>query len=132
MSISGKYLTAKIATAIIVGNYSWTVEEGADILDRTVGADLGHENEDLGVDFTHVTIKGYMDVAAGAYIPIRRGTIITALNLYRDIADTTAAFAISSALVVRSRQSAEIRGKVEFECEVHSKGSVVTYDDPGP
>ena len=128
MSISGKYLTAMINGVVIQDNYSWSMDEGGDALDRTTGFWNGWEAEDMGVQNGHVSIKGYMDVANGQYIPIRRGTILTNLELFRNQDDATAAFTIAEALVVRSTQGGEIRGKIEWSCEVHSRGEVIAND----
>jgi len=130
VSISGKYLTCSINGVEIAGNYAWDADEGGDVLDATVGADRGWERENMGVQNLHVTIKGYMDVSTGQYTRVRRGAEITNLELYRHIDDATPAFSVSEALAVRSRQGGEVRGKVEWSCEVHSQGDVVTYNDP--
>lgn len=130
MSISGKYLTCTIGATEIAGNYAWDADEGGDVLDATVGSDRGWEREDMGVQNLHVTIKGYMDVSTGQYAVVRRGTVISNLMLYRHLDDETPAFVVESALVVRSRQGGEVRGKLEWNAEVHSQGDVVTYNDP--
>ena len=129
MSVSGKFMTCKIDTVEIFDNYAWDANEGADVLERTSGRHLGYEAEDLGVYNNHITIKGYMDVVLGQYTPVRRGTIITNLKLFRLASDSAPAFAIPIAVVVSSRQGGEIKGKIEWNCEVHSHGPY-TYADP--
>ncbi|MBA4191312.1 MAG: hypothetical protein C0467_25295 [Planctomycetaceae bacterium] len=130
MSISGKYLTAKIGTTVITDNYAWDAAEGGQMLGRTTGAFLGKRAEDFGVDELTIIIKGYMDVAAGAYTPVRRGTTITNLRLYRDESDSVPAYDVPVAKVANSRQGAEVEGKVEWQAEIHAYGGW-TYNDPG-
>jgi hypothetical protein len=70
-----------------------------------------------------------MDIVTGNYAAVRRGTIITNLELFRIDGETTPAFSVPQALVVRSKQSGEIRGRVEWQAEIHSRGTY-TYNDP--
>lgn len=128
MSVSGKYMTCSINGLEIFDNYSWSMDEGGDALDRTTGAWNGWEAEDMGVQNGHVSIKGYMDVSTGQYLPIRRGQIITNLLLFPDENSIVPSFTIPEALIVRSTQGGEIRGKIEWSCEVHSRGEVIATD----
>lgn len=130
-TISGKKLTAKLNATVIAGNYAWSVDEGGDVLDKTVGADNGWENEEMGVQNLHGTIKLYLDIATGAYATVRRGTILAQLKLYRALADAQPAFSITSALVTKSTQGAEVKGRFEVTIEFHSQGDVVTANEPG-
>lgn len=130
MSISGKHMSAFVNGAEVPGSYSWNAEEVGDVLDATVGSDGGWEREDMGVQGLHVTVKAYLDISTGSYTAYRRGTILTDVDLYRHIEDATPAFSVSEALVVRSRQGGEVRGKLEIEFEFHSRGDVVTVNDP--
>jgi hypothetical protein len=129
VSISGKFMTCAINGVEIVGNYEWEVDEAGAVLDRTVGADGGKARQDTGVDDTTVSIRGYMDIADGQYTPVRRGTEITNLNLYRNSDDVTPAFEISEAIVSRSNQKAAVRGKVEWSATVLTQGAF-DYNDP--
>src|SRR5262245_47421418 len=115
MSVSGKFMSCTINGVEIFDNYAWTAEEGGDVLERTAGRHQGKEAEDMGVENCHVTIRGYMDVELGQYVPVRRGTIITNLRLFRDRGDSTPAFDIPEALSVRSKQGGEVKGKVEWD-----------------
>jgi hypothetical protein len=130
-TISGKYLTVYLDGVELRSNYAWTAEEGGDVLDRTVGADLGYENEDMGVQNLHVTIKLYLDIATGEPSRVRRGTVLENLALYRNVEDAIAAYELPLALVVRRTQGGEIRGKMEVSCEVHSKGPYTDNDPIG-
>jgi len=130
MSITGRKLTAYANGSELDGNNGWTAEETGDVLDATVGRDRGFEREDMGVQGLHVTVKGVHDVSTGTLAGIRRGTILTDVQLFRDLDDATPAYSIDEALVVRFRLGAEVRGRFEWECEFHSRGDVVTYADP--
>ena len=129
MSISGKFITCTIGNVEVEGNYAWEVEEGGDVLDRTVGSDNGAARQDMGVQDCRISIRGYMDVSTGNYIPVRRGTVISNLELFRNDTDTNAAFVIPEALVSRSKQKAEVRGKVEWDCDALANGEY-TCNDP--
>lgn len=131
MSVSGKFLTCKLGSTVIAGNYSWSVEESGEKLDKTTGADSGRGNQDIGVIDTTVQIKGYHDNATGVYTPIRSGTTLTDLKLFVLSTDTDPAFAFSSATVGRSRIGAEVRGKFEWDCECYPSGNVVAYTEAG-
>ncbi len=128
MSVSGKYLTATINGTVIEGNYAWEAEEGGDVLDRTTGADQGAARQDMGVQDCRVSIRGYMDVVTGQYTPVRRGTVIENLELFRTDADVTPAYSIPEALVSRSKQKAEVRGKVEWDCDCLANGEYTCTD----
>ena len=130
MSVSGKYLTALHSGGTLSDIYGWTAEETGDVLDRTTGSFNGFEAEDMGVFGLHITAKGYMDVTTGSVNAIRRGTLLTDLQLYRDINDAVPAYACTEALVVRFTQGGEVRGKMEWTAEIHSRGDVITYSDP--
>lgn len=130
MSVSGKYLTASHSGGTLSDIYGWTAEETGDVLDRTTGSYNGFEAEDVGVFGLHITTKGYMDVATGSVNSIRRGTLLTDLQLFRDINDATPAYACTEAIVVRFTQGGEVRGKIEWTAEIHSRGDVITYSDP--
>jgi hypothetical protein len=132
VSISGKYMETKIgdvSPVFVAGNYGWTVEESADDLDGTTGEDDGYANHYDGVWDAVVNLKGYMDVAAGEYTPVRRGTTISNLKLYRDKDDATPAFTFPSCLVLNSTQGGEVRGKIEWTARIVLKGTY-TYADP--
>lgn len=129
MSISGKKISAKIGIATVVGLVGWTVDEDAQELDGTTAADGGYENPDDGVWGATIQIKGILDIETGVYTPIRRGTLIANLNLYRDIGDVTPAYTFPLAKVFKSTQGAEIRGRFEVSATIKSKG-VYAYNEP--
>jgi hypothetical protein len=111
-----------------VGLVSWRARESADELDATTAADAGYAHPDTGVLGLTVEISGVMDLTSGDYTPIRAGTAITTLKLYRDI-DVTEAFLIGSAVVIESSQGGSIRERFEISATIKSVGSY-TYNDP--
>lgn len=127
--ISGKALTAKIGATTIVGVFNWEAEEVAAELDTTTAADGGFDHPEDGVKSLTVRLRGYMDTVDGEYAPIRRGTTISNLNLFRASTDATAAFVIPTAKVFRSTQGGEIKGRIEWSAEIKAVGSY-TYNDP--
>jgi hypothetical protein len=129
--ITGKYLVAKLNGVLIENVFKWNAEEGGDVLDATVGTDLGFEYEEMGVENCHVTTTLYLDIVNGVYSNVQRGTVLTNLQLFRNVADTVPALLIPFALVVRSGQGAEVRGKFEVPCEIHSQGPYTTNDPQG-
>lgn len=128
MSISGKRLGVLVGGVEVAGNYAWTADEGADVLDRTTGADAGFEREDLGVYNCHVTMKLYLDITDGQYANLQRGAELSNLELYRSLEDTVPAFLIPEAIVVHSTQGGEVRGRIEVTVEAHSMGEYESND----
>ncbi len=129
--ITGKYLVAKINGVLIQNIFKWNAEEGGDVLDATVGTDLGFEFEEMGVENCHITTTLYLDIVNGVYSNVQRGIIMTNLQLFRNIADTVPAIQAPLALAIRSGQGAEVRGKFEVPVEIHTLGQYVTNDPAG-
>jgi len=129
MSVSGKFLTAKIGTATIVGVTEWNAEEDPDVLDATVGGP-GYTDTDTGPGDVRVTMTVLIDTTTGQYAPVRAQTLITNLKLYRIVTDTTPAFTLPAAIVTRSSQRAAARGRVEATIECKNKG-VYSAAEPG-
>ena len=130
MSVSGKYLTAKIGAAEIVGNYSWSVTERYDKIDAITAADGGNNRKDFGVGEADISLKLLIDVADGEVEPVVAGTEITNLKLYRKASDAQPAYLFPTARIFESTQGAEIRGRVEFTCSGENVGSY-TRNEPG-
>ena len=129
MSVSGKKISAKIGVTTVTGIVSWRVREKADELDATTAADAGYDHPDDGLWGATIEMKGVLDITTGVYLPIRRGTVLTNLNLFRDINDVTAAFVFPIAKVFESSQGAEIRGRFEIDATAKSVGTY-TYNEP--
>lgn len=127
-TISGKYLTVAIGATELDGNYAWSVDQGGDKIDRTVGADRGKSRTDVGVEDTSITIKLYLDIATGQPSIVRRGTTLTSLMLYRSIDDTSPAYDFPEALVIKRTEGGEVRGKLEVTCEIVAQGSYTEND----
>jgi hypothetical protein len=127
MSVSGKFLSAFLNDEEIADNFEWDVEEGGEVLDRTVGSHGGKEYEDVGVTHTHITVNGYYDILTGNTSGIRREAVLTDLGLYVNRGDSSPAFYIGEAIVVRFRLRGQVRGRMEWTAEIHSRGDVVTY-----
>jgi hypothetical protein len=76
-SISGKFLTGKVGIGDIDGIHEWSVNETADRLEATTGADGGRGKKDVGVIDTRIRVVFYLGINDGQYIFIRPGTTIT-------------------------------------------------------
>ncbi len=131
MSISGKYMTCLIGSTVVADNYAWDVDEDAKELDRTVGADNGYGDLDLGVQRATISIKGYMDVATGQYTKVEAGQIISNVHLYRDSADAIPAYTFPLVAVPKSKQGGEVDGKIEWSATFKNKGGYTCVDDAG-
>jgi hypothetical protein len=129
MAISGKKLSLDIGGTTLAGVVSWRVREKVDELDGASAATNGYDNPEAGFGGATIEVRGWFDILAGDYSPIRAGTVITTLELYRNIDDTVVAFTFPLALVVTSDQGAENRGRFEINATIKSKGSY-TYAEP--
>jgi hypothetical protein len=128
---TGAFMEAKVggmAPVFLAGNYAWDVDEQADDHEGTTGEDAGFENGCTGVKVAVITLKGWMDIAAGEYVPVQAKTIITNLKLYLDEASTVN-WTFPVAEVITSKQGGTVKGKVEWSATVRSRGSY-TYADP--
>lgn len=129
MSVSGKKLSMKVGVTTFAAIVGWTVREKVDELDAATAADAGYDHPDAGFAGATIEIKGVLDITTGVYSPIKAGTTITTLKLYRDINDTTEAYSFPTALVVESSQGAENRGRFEISATAKSSGTY-TYNEP--
>ena len=130
MSVSGKFLTAKIGTAVIVGNYAWTVKESVEKLDAITAADAGANRKDFGVEEAQITIKLLVDVTTVKYEPLAAGTEVTSLKLYRVATDAQPAFSFPLARVFDSDQGGELRGRFEMSAQLENVGAYTRFE-PG-
>lgn len=129
MSVSGKKLAAAINGTAVVGLVSWRLSETSQELDATTGADLGFESPDHGLLGCQVELGGTMDLTTGRYVPLRAGTTLANLRLFREVTDVTPAALIPTALILQSNQGGEVRGRFEIAATIKSKGSY-TISDP--
>lgn len=130
MSISGKFLTAKLGTALIVGTHEIGADEEADRLEATTGADNGRARKDAGVVETRMRVVLYLDVTSGVYTTLRAGTTLTDLKFFARAAATTPIYAATSATVFSMRLRGQIRDRFIVECEIEPNGDVVTAAEP--
>lgn len=129
MTISGKALAAKIGATLISGVHEWSAEERADSLEKTTAADGGFAAHDHGVFELSVSMTLYLDITAGAYANVRRGTVISDLRLYLDTSATNPIFAVPTFKVDTSTVRGQIRDK--FVVQVTGKASgAYTQNEP--
>jgi hypothetical protein len=129
-SISGKFLTGKVGIGDIDGIHEWSVNETADRLEATTGADGGRGKKDVGVIDTRIRVVFYLGINDGQYIFIRPGTTITNLNLWADQDATTALYAFTSAKVFDTTVRGQIRDRFIVEADLEAYGDVITATDP--
>lgn len=129
MSISGKLGGGKIDGVVIAGVQDWEAVETIDQLDGTTGSDGGYENDDGGVRRVEVTMNLVQDISTGVYSAVSAGTEITNLQLFRDLADVSPAFAIPTFRVYESGNRVEVRGRSTVRVRGRSAGSY-TRNDP--
>ncbi|AMV28788.1 hypothetical protein VT84_30625 [Gemmata sp. SH-PL17] len=132
MSVSGKYLTAKIGAAEIKGTYAWRVSERYEKLDAITAADNGNNRKDFGVGEAEISLRLLIDIASGAYEPVAAGTEITALTLYRKKGDAQPAYSFPLVRIFDSEQGAEIRGRVEVNATGENVGIYARNEPAAP
>jgi hypothetical protein len=125
MSISGFATAAKIGgmTPVLVsGVQEISVEEESPNLSGTTAEDEGYENDDDGIISCVVTMQLVLDINAGSFIAIRRGTLITDLKIYADVAASTPLYHFPLSKVFRSTYRGQIEGRATYDCVIRSKG----------
>ncbi len=130
MSISGKYLTARLGATNITGTHEWSVSESGDRLEATTGANNGRGKKDVGVIDTRIKVVFYLDVSSGAFVFIRTGTALTDLKLFADGNSVTPLYSISSATVFEASVRGQIRDRFIVDAEIEANGDVVTANNP--
>ena len=129
MSISGKYLKATHNGSDISGTHSWTVNETADRIEATTGADGGRGKKDPGVVDTTVTIRFYLDINTGVFTAFRAGSTLTNLTLFSDLNAASPIYAFTSARVFGCRPNGAVRDKFEVEVDCEPYGNVITANN---
>lgn len=121
--ISGKFAQADNNGSPIVGVFEWRCEPRGDELDGTTGASGGFEAPEIGVRGYRTTLRGiYDDVfGMGSYLDV--GSILTNVNLYIDEGAATAVFAFGEAIVLAAPIVVPVRGRMEWELQIASRGS---------
>lgn len=130
MSISGKYLTVKIGTTVVAGNFDWSVDETADKLEGTTGANNGRGKKDPGVIDCVARFRLYLDVTAGTYTALRAGAAITNLKLFLVAASTNPAYAFTAFNVFSSKLAGQVRDRFIVDVEGEPAGDVITASEP--
>lgn len=125
MSISGMLAGGKIGGNLLSGSQGYEFEEVGDELDGTNAASGGTVQTDVGCVKATCTLKAVFDKTTGAYTPIRARTAITDLKLYDDVTGA-ARVTITSAVVVRSKKSAETRREITVDCTIACNAYVVS------
>ena len=126
MSVSGKYFRGRLGASVIVGLYEFTVDEEGDRLDATDAESDGKGDTDVGVTQLRVRLRGNHKIGDGPWPGMSAGTELTDLKLYLQSTSgsslTGPYWDVPLAVVVRGSQPVSVRGKIEWEVEVDSKG----------
>lgn len=130
MSISGKFLTAKIGTTNIAGTHEWSCRETGDKLEATTGTDGGRGKKDVGVIDTIVRVVFYLDITTGAHGFIRTGTTLSNLKLFLDGSATNPLYAFTTAKVFDCNTRGQVRDRFIVEADIEAYGNVVTANEP--
>ncbi len=129
-TISGKYGVATLENSLLVGVQGWTVRETTDQLDGTTGADLGFENDDVGIIRAEIDLELVQNCAFGIYSVIAAQELLTTLRLWRASSDAQPAFYFPFARVYESTNMLKIRERVTVTVKARSNGSYTRYN-PG-
>lgn len=129
MSISGKFICAKINDVIITGVQQWTAEDTAQELDGTTAEDLGFDNPDDGIASLAVSMELVIDVTTGALTTIQRGTLINNLELFASILSAVPIYSVPNFKVFSSTPRGEVKGRFTYSVRGKSQGAY-TLNDP--
>jgi hypothetical protein len=129
--IQGAFLSAKLGAtpATIVGTHEWSVNEVADRLEATTGADSGRGRKEAGVIDTRIKIRFYFDVASGVAAFIRAGTVLTDLKLFADESSSSPMYSITSATVFGFNVQGQVRDRFIVDADIEANGAVITFTD---
>lgn len=129
-SISGFATAAKIggmSPVLVPGVQMITVDEETDELDGATAEDEGFDNPDDGLARATISLDLVMDIAAGSFVAIKRGTLIADLKIYADLeADPIYIFPVCK--VFKSTWKGEIKGRSTYSCVIKSKGTFTVVD----
>lgn len=126
-SISGKGIHGRIGANLIAGIDTIDVTEDGDNLDATTADDLGGLRDDTGCSRLTARITGYFRLTTGSVSQVRRGTTVTALNLYLTADESSGKKAyIGEGKVQMCKLGAQIRDRVKFEAVIVSQGNDYT------
>lgn len=128
MGISGKNFKARIGSpaVAVAGTTRAEIEEMGDELDATDAESDGYGDTEIGVTQLRVALSGFCKESADPIPPLRLGTLLTDVKIYeRGLAGDY--WSITSALVTKFTNPIDVRGRVEFTCEIKSKGNTYSY-----
>lgn len=128
MSISGKFISAKIAGTVITGVQSWTADDSSEELDATTAADAGYKHPDFGLTSLSVSMDLIIDITTGVLVYISNGTVITDLQLFADTTATTPIYNVPIFYVFKSAPKGEINGRFTFSVQGKSVGIYFVAD----
>jgi hypothetical protein len=129
-TISGKYLILVVESVVLAGVQEWEIDENADRLDGTTGADGGFENDDMGVYSAEMRAQLVQNLASGIYHEIAMGTILTNVRAYRSVFDNQPAFYFPIMRVYNSRNGGRVRDRFTTNIVARSNGPY-TRNNPG-
>ncbi len=123
--ISGKFAQADNNGAPIIGVFEWRTEPRGDELDGTTGADGGFEKPEVGVRGYRTTLRGIYDDVNGMGTYLEVGDILSNVNLYIDEAAAVPVFTYGEAIVLTAPIVVPVRGRMEWELQIASRGNSV-------
>jgi hypothetical protein len=128
--ISGKKIAGTIGGNAISGVHSYDVDDSADDLDATVGADSGFTRTDTGCKSLTLTLNAYFDLAEATIAPVESGAWVENLNLY-DEHDSTPFLTMAYGKVVKFTKRGEVRGRLEYTAVIKNWGEFTYTESPG-
>lgn len=130
MSISGKFLTAFVNGAEVIGTFEGDVTEQADKLEATTGTDEGRGRKDPGVVDTIFKVTLYCDVTNGSFAALRAGNTLTDVEFWLNRNATSPIYVFEEARAFNLHVRGQIRDRVIVDCEIEAYGDVVTQNEP--
>ena len=127
-TISGRRAHGKIGANLVSGLAEWTFTEEADELDGTTGADLGFDHPDDGCAKGTVEMTLVYYVGSTLYAPVKRGTLVTDLNLYETETEDAPAVSIPYGKVFRSSRQGVVKGRLEVKVTIKTVGPFTTNE----
>jgi hypothetical protein len=130
-SVSGKYFRGRVGSTptVIAGLYEMEPREEGDRLDATDSESGGMGDTDVGVKQLRVRLRGNHKIGSGPWPGLAVDTVLTDLKLYLQsplASPLTGPFwHLPSAVVVSAGNPTSVRGKIEYEVEIDSKGTYV-------
>ena len=128
-TISGKFLSVYMDDVLVGGTQEVEVNETADQLDGTTGADLGYENDDDGISRAEVRFTLVQNLADGPAITLSRGAVVD-LKVFRSDGDTLPAVHLPVFKIYGAQNRGVVKERWTLAVSGRSKGSY-TLSPPG-